>query len=528
MKITTYILSFLLLNVLVLNAQNVQSTIEEISLFPHSAQITREAQVNLKKGKQTLVFKSLANNIQPNSIRVQSSVGKILSVKHSNNYMEHPQNSAKHKIYKDSLELVQNEIKKVKFQQDALKMELDLIKSNQNIKGNTTLKSTEIKEILTFYKNTLPQIQNKLISTENQLKTLQVLENQLNNQIKNISGLTKLYVGEIEVEIESDNIAKTELELLYVCYNAGWQPHYNIRAFDVNKDIELEYTAIIHQNTGENWKETKIILATGNPDINSTAPNLYPWVLNNQTEQKHMMRQAAAYDNVMLEEAVPMAAPMKLSKSEFKKEQTEQMDNLVFSAFTLAGKHTIDNGTNELILNVQNHQLNTAYQYFAIPKLSDKVFLRAYITNWQNLGLIPGKSSIYYQNTYISNSYLNPNTIEDSLSVSLGFDKNIVLERKKVKEERKNQTLSNKQNAEFHYQITVKNNKNSAINILIEDQYPIAYDQQIKIENKQNDKAKVDVNEGKLSWETQIPAQKSFTVNNIYEISFPKKYRLNL
>ena len=108
MKITTYILSFLLLNVLVLNAQTVQSNIAEISLFPHSAQITREANVNLKKGKQTLVFKSLANNIQTNSIRVQSSVGKILSVKHSNNYMEHPQNSAKHKIYKDSLELVQN------------------------------------------------------------------------------------------------------------------------------------------------------------------------------------------------------------------------------------------------------------------------------------------------------------------------------------------------------------------------------------------------------------------------------------
>ena len=192
MKITTYILSFLLLNVLVLNAQTVQSTISEISLFPHSAQITREANVNLKKGKQTLVFKSLANNIQTNSIRVQSSVGKILSVKHSNNYMQHPQNSAKHKIYKDSLEWVQNEIKKVRFQQDALKMELDLIKSNQNIKGNTTLKSAEINEILTFYKNTLPQIQSKIIASENQLKTLHALENQLNNQIRNISGLTQL------------------------------------------------------------------------------------------------------------------------------------------------------------------------------------------------------------------------------------------------------------------------------------------------------------------------------------------------
>jgi uncharacterized protein (TIGR02231 family) len=528
MKITTYILSFFLLNILVLNAQTIQSNISEISLFPHSAQITREAQVNLKKGKQTLVFKSLANNIQANSIRVQSTVGKILSVKHTNNYMEHPQNSAKHKIYKDSLELVQNEIKKVRFQQDALKMELDLIKSNQNIKGNTTLKSGEINEILTFYKNTLPQIQNKLISTENQLKTLQALENQLNNQIRNISGLTQLYVGEIEVEIEADNITKTEIELLYVCYNAGWQPHYNIRAFDVNKDIELEYTAIIHQNTGENWKDTKIILATGNPDINSTAPDLYPWVVNNQTEQKRMLKQAAAYENDVVMEDMKIAAPMALSKSNFRKEDTQQIENLVFSAFALAGKHTIDNGTNELKLNVQNHQLSSAYQYFAIPKLSDKVFLRAYITNWQNLGLIPGNSSIYYQNTYISNSYLNPNTVEDSLTISLGFDKNIILERKKIKEERKNQTLSNKQIAEFHYQITVKNNKNSEINILVEDQYPIAYDQQIKIENKQNDKAKVNINEGKLSWETQIPAQKSFTVNNIYEISFPKKYRLNL
>lgn len=517
----------LIFNIGILSAQNLNSKITEVSLFPHSAQIKRESTINLKKGKQLLVFKSLANNIQTNSIRIQSSEGKIIAVKHSNNYMENPQNSAKNKIYKDSLELIQNQIKQAKFNQENLKMELELIKQNQNIKGNTTLKVNEVNEFLIYYKNTLPQIQTNIIKIENELKKLQIIESNLNHQIKSISSNIQIYVGEIAVEINADAPIKTNLELEYVCYNAGWQPHYNIRAFDVNQDIELEYSAIIHQNTGENWNDIKIILATGNPDINSTPPFLNPWILQNQTHEyakKLHLEQRNDIEKIELMEAAPVAA--KLSK--FKKEETNQIDNLVFSAFELSGKYNIDNGTTNLNINIQNHQLEGKYQYFAIPKLSDKVFLRAYITNWQNLGLIPGKSSIYFQNAYISNSFLNPYTIEDSLTLDLGFDKNIILERKKINEERKNLTLSNRKSAEFHYQLTVKNNKNIPINILIEDQYPIAYDQQIKIENKLNDKAKINEKEGKLIWETQIPAKNSLTTNNIYEISFPKKYRLNL
>ena len=301
MKITTYILSFLLLNVLVLNAQTVQSNIAEISLFPHSAQITRETQVNLKKGKQTLVFKSLANNIQTNSIRVQSSVGKILSVKHTNNYMEHPQNSVKHKIYKDSLELVQNEIKKVKFQQDALKMELDLIKSNQNIKGNTNDISISLitdlpyEEIKQLTKPTLTQQNFTFKNGKKNVKITDIdvygsnekmiIKLNLMGSLKGevfLSGVPKydatnqtIYFDEMDYDIKTKNIlAKSANWLAHDKFVKIMQPYFKYSIAKQLKDIKSSA-----QKTLNNYKISNGIFLNGK--INDL--NLNDIVLTQQT-----------------------------------------------------------------------------------------------------------------------------------------------------------------------------------------------------------------------------------------------------
>ena len=71
-------------------------------------------------------------------------------------------------------------------------------------------------------------------------------------------------------------------------------------------------------------------------------------------------------------------------------------------------------------------------------------------------------------------------------------------------------------------EITVKNNKNAAITVKIEDQYPLSNRDAIKIERFDNNNAKIDEKEGKLTWDLKMEAGEKKSVKFSYEVVISK------
>ena len=56
-------------------------------------------------------------------------------------------------------------------------------------------------------------------------------------------------------------------------------------------------------------------------------------------------------------------------------------------------------------------------------------FLVARITDWNKLNLVSGHASVFYAGTFVGQSYINTSTVADTMSISLGRDKRIIIKR---------------------------------------------------------------------------------------------------
>ena len=108
---------------------------------------------------------------------------------------------------------------------------------------------------------------------------------------------------------------------------------------------------------------------------------------------------------------------------------------------------------------------NTLYQHFAVPKLDDDAYLLAKIPGWEKLNLLPGEANIILEGTYVGKTFINPDNTTDTLNLTLGNDKRVVIKRQKMQDFSSVKFLGNNKLQKFTYQITVKNNKSETVNI---------------------------------------------------------------
>lgn len=527
MKNLFFAFSLLLVNYL--GAADLNSEIKSVTVFPYSAQISRTANTIIKSGVNEITLTNLSPFINSNSIRVGASEGKILSVKFNYNYLKQNQNTKRVKEVEDSLAIIKVQIQTEKNALDAYKMELDFIAANKSIKGNAVLDIADMEDFLFYYRKTIPQIQNKILLGNLKLDELQKKELQLKNTLGTLKSVTANRIGEIVIELASNANSRTIIDFDYTVSQAGWAPFYNIRANSLNEPVSLEYMASIWQNTNENWDQVNLTLATGNPDFNSTIPELRNWELRNvdYNRKSYKKAESAGYlaDDMVLEEVAIMSNQK--MKSNFKSEPSTQQETLTFTSFKINTPYTLNSGAGEMKIEVSKHKMNANFNYYAVPKLTEKVFLQAEVTGWENLGLLPGNSKIYFENTYVGESFINTRVANDTLKLSLGYDPNIILERTKLNEKTKKTFLGNKKVVTYAYEIKVKNAKSKDVQIIIEDQFPLTTNNQIKVEQLNYDGGLVDEKTGKITWTLTIPKGTTSTLLFSYEVTYPKDLTLN-
>lgn len=168
------------------------------------------------------------------------------------------------------------------------------------------------------------------------------------------------------------------------------------------------------------------------------------------------------------------------------------------------------------------------YVYHAVPKLDEDAFLTAELTGWAALNLLPGKSNIYYQGTYIGESKIETEKASDTLSISLGRDRNIVVKREGNKELFDKRVVGNYIKETVGWNITVRNNKDAKINIVIEDQFPISERKSIEVDRLDYSGAKLNDKTGKLLWEIELNANEKKDLKFNYLVKYPKFSNIKL
>ena len=198
-------------------------------------------------------------------------------------------------------------------------------------------------------------------------------------------------------------------------------------------------------------------------------------------------------------------------------------ENLTFSSFEIPQTFSLNSGEGEKAVTLLKRKLPADYQYYAVPKKSNGVFLIAQVTEWEKMPLIPGKSHIYFDETFVGKSYINPKVMSDTLDISLGQDQNILINRTKQEGKCSNNTNILGATKKRGYEINVKNNRNKGIKIQIIDQIPISKSNKIKVNTKLGEGWSINEETGMLKWILEIPSGEKKSTTFEFEIKHPKK-----
>ncbi len=177
---------------------------------------------------------------------------------------------------------------------------------------------------------------------------------------------------------------------------------------------------------------------------------------------------------------------------------------------------------------LKEYQVPCAYQYYSVPRLDKDAYLLGEVADWEKLSLLPGEANIIVEGTYVGKSYIDPNSTQDHLNLTLGRDKRIAIRKEKVADYSSVKFLGANKKEIFTYEITVRNNKKEKVSLLLKDQYPISSNKDIEEELLDGGGATVNKDTGILMWNVELAAGESRKFRISYSVKYPKDKILNI
>lgn len=516
----------------------VKSAIKEVTVFLSGAQVTRTSKVTLLPGTNMLKIENLSADVNPNSIQVKGNKKfTILSVNHQINYLKGAATTEEIEIVKDSLDDFKFQLDMERSMKNVYSEEKNMLLANRVIRGNEAGVIVEdLKEMANYYRERLREIQYKLLEIERKEKDLNKEIARLKQQLSALNYQTAKPTSEIIISVKADDRITTDLDVSFVVSSASWTPVYDVRSDDVDGPVQLTYKAKVLQNTGNDWEDVKIKLSTGNPTQSSTMPDLNPWVLDlgqpvalyavREISNKRLEFKGAEEKTPAVRDDVSGGARMEdglwADGSTTLAGFTNMSQSSVNTEFDIKVPYSIYSDGKHYDVEIQKHNVPAQYNYYAAPKFDNDAFLLARLVSWDELNLLSGTANIYFQGTFVGTSYIDTHTTNDTLDISMGRDKSIVVQRTKVKDFTKRQTIGSSKKITLGMELTLRNTKNKTVVVNLEDQIPVSNRKEIEVEALETSDANYNEETGKLEWHVILGPGETKKFVFKYQVKYPK------
>ncbi|MEO8150309.1 MAG: DUF4139 domain-containing protein [Bacteroidia bacterium] len=517
-----------------------QTTIKEVKIYLNGAIVTRTAQTNVDAGITKLVIDNLSPYINAQSINVTGTGDvTIVAVLHQLNYLNNSEPTPEAKKLQDTLDDLKDRMQFLQNTKYILDQEEQLLLANKQSGGKDGTNAATLNSLADVFIQRLTKVKEQQTLQNKKIKTAQEEINRITNQLAQLNQKNENGTGSIIITVSAKAHTAATLEVSYLVANASWTPLYDIRANDINSPLTLAYKANVTQNTGEEWKDVKLKLSTGNPTLSGDKPLLYPWNLDfvqpvawkgngggngyANTSGTYTVNVTDANGSLATGSDVQLLAdtiqPMAYTWSSLTADANQ---NQLATDFTIALPYSIPSDGKEYLVEVQNYTLNATYNYSAVPKKDKDVFLAAYIKDWEDLNLVAGNASIYFQNSYVGNTYINTRNTEDSLLFSLGRDKRIVVTREKQKDFSSKQFMGNNITRTYSFEFSIKNTKKDTVVLTVEDQIPLSQNSSIEVKLLESNGAIYNAENGNLKWIINVAPGETQKRKFSFSVKYPK------
>lgn len=538
-----------------LDKEIVKSTISEVTVYAQGAQIFQKANYSLKPGITEIIIEGISPFIDAKSLQVKATGNSIiLDSKYSVFYPKQVETSLEGlplkirrdiQLLEDSIKFIGYDIQDIQDDIDVMLATKTILSNNGAIRGQGKVNDSInlLKQAMDYYTLKMSEINKKLQVLNRKKADKQDKKRGMDDRLSRLkkyqtsSGLLPQDQGPIHritVTFSTKEIVTGKINISYLIENAGWIPLYDLRSDGLTSKINLTYKAQVFQNSGLDWENVKLNISTNNPFQNKTKPTLHPWYVdyyvyrnygNNgnmapQSMMKKESEKSIAYSNSIseLDEVV----------SQTSAQFVEVVRQLTSAEFRIDLPYTIKSNNEQHMVLIKVADLEANYKYYTVPKLDNSVYLIAQLSKLDELGLVPAQANIFFDGSYVGETYIDPTSMEDTLNLSLGKDPNIMVKRLLVKKDTKEKIVGDKKERTLSYSIEVKNMKATPIEIVVQDQIPITQNAEISIETLELGKGELDALTGIMEWKFTLKPKEGKLMNFSYKVTHKKEMNVSL
>lgn len=533
------------------------SKIEKATVFLSGAQVFRETgSIAIKKGVNEVVIKDVSPYITQQQLQA-TALGNflILDVQLQTQYVPPtnfesvilPEKTQKEITQlEDSILYLTFELERINEKLNNLASEKNMIMQSQLIKaGGTSDTLPEFKEIVTFYRAKLDDINELIVKwkkkkhiatmrdTRHKMRMQELKNYAQNTKQPNEPAKTRYH---IVVTTYSDYGSSGKIEVNYFINNAGWIPAYDLRANSTIEPIDITYKAYVFQNSGEDWDDVKLILSTYDRTFSAVKPTAGVWRLdytinkpvavnrNISNELYYSQNMASPVQAQSVEKSMKSDSRYKDVSLTYVPGQSLSSISQNFSnvEFDVKLPYSIKADGSQKLMVVMNEKVDAKFFHYMLPRMNKYGFLQAKIGDWENLSLLPGKANIYFQQTIVGSTMIDPAVMSDTMELTLGRDQGIVSTRKKISEEERKVGISKRVLKEYTFEIEVRNNTRSSVDLTLEDLIPITGNEDIKIKMIEGNGAYLNDTNGMLTWKLKMKAGAKEIIRFTYSIEHEK------
>lgn len=530
--------------------ETIKSAISEVTVYTQGAQVYRKASFNVKPGITELIIEGISPFIDPKSLQVKA-LGNVVLIdsKYSTFYPEPevvkleglPLKIRRDiQLLQDSISVLDYEIREIQDEIDVLAASKNILSNNGAIRGQGKVNDSIqlLKQALEYYQVKMNEINKKMLALNKRKSEKDYKRSGMHSRLQDLKNYQNSATPEtpkgpihrIVITLSAKEVVAGKLTVSYLVSNASWTPMYDLRSDITTGKVNLTYKAHVSQTTGEDWDDVRLTVSTNNPYQNKTRPVLHPWYIDYYTYTISTPMPGYAYSNAPVyqqaeSEKKEMSNGMDedvLVDAQTAVDFTTMIDRVLSAEFKIDLPYSIKSDGEEHMVLVKNVDLNATYKYISVPKLDASAYLVAQIVKLDELQLVPATANIFFDGTYIGETYLDPTTMDDTLSLSLGKDPNIIVKRTLLKKEMKEKIVGSTKERTMSYEIEIKNLKSTSVSLIVKDQLPVTQNADIIIEPIDTDKANYNTVTGILNWEFDLKTKESKKIRFSYRVKHNK------
>jgi uncharacterized protein (TIGR02231 family) len=407
----------------------------------------------------------------------------------------------------------------------AINSSMEFLRMTVPFPQNQKVSEAEVEAHAKFIEKVLSGNYERVSKLESKIKKLLEEKKAVENELKGISSSTD-ESKTVVINLLSNEDREINLGLSYIVTKAGWAPQYDARADSAAGKIDIVCYAVITQFTGEDWKNANIEISTAMPSY-GPPPEVSAWYVDIYKPRPVVYKYKKAIEEkadilMSMEKASAPAPAQQFEEPEIKTEATS------FS-FIIPGRVNIpsDNQPHRILIASSAKDANLSY--YAVPKLSKYAYLRAAFKNPLLFPILSGQMRIFLDERFVNTTSIDEQILpDDDMSLSLGIDEGIKIEKKLLKKFTEySGVISKDAQINYEYAIDVVSAKDKEIGVNINDNFPVSRNEQIRIalESPKKEEAKIS-DDGIISWDLRLKSNEKKTLKIKFRVEHPKDLRI--